>query len=133
MSCVSCHVSCVICHVSYIMCHMSCVICHMSHVACHLSPDTCHLILTPTATATDPPPANSATMHSTLVFEGKKNTKLFNAQKSCKTWENFTVFYLANISETLFNQMSPVHRKAWFPGGDTRTDIATYRMNRRRG
>ena len=51
-------VSCVTCHVSNIMCHVSSVICYMTHVICHLSP---------TGTTTDPPPANSTTMHSGLV------------------------------------------------------------------
>ena len=44
------------------------VICHVSHetrVACHLS-------LTPTATNTDPPSANSPTMRSRLVQEKQK-------------------------------------------------------------
>ena len=31
----------------------------------HFSPVTCHMSLTPIATATDPPPAYSPTMHST--------------------------------------------------------------------
>ena len=30
--------------------------CHLSTVICHLLPITCHMSLTPTATATDPPP-----------------------------------------------------------------------------
>ena len=33
---------------------------------------------------------------------------------------------LANISNTLFNRMSPVHREAWFPGGDN--NIRTLRL-----
>ena len=40
---------------------------YMSHVTCQLSPATGHMSLTPTATATDPPPANSPTMHSSMV------------------------------------------------------------------
>ena len=40
--------------------HMSCVTCHMLRVTCHLS-------VTPTATATDAPPANFPTMHCRLV------------------------------------------------------------------
>ena len=44
-----------------------CVTCHMLHVTCHMSRVTCHLSLRPTATATDPPSANSPTMHSRLV------------------------------------------------------------------
>ena len=34
---------------------------------CHLVPVTCHLSPTPTATAPDPPPANSLTFHKRLV------------------------------------------------------------------
>ena len=46
---------------------MSCVKCHVSGVKCHVSTVTCHLSPTPTATSTDPPPANSPIMHSRLV------------------------------------------------------------------
>ena len=45
--------------------YWSCVVCHMSPVSCHLS-------LTPTVTATDPPPANSPTMHSSLVCKDQQ-------------------------------------------------------------
>ena len=50
---------------------MSCVMWDLSHVTCDLS-------LTSTATATDPPPANSPTMHSWLVCRAPNN-------KKCKT------------------------------------------------
>ena len=73
------------------MCHVSCVMCCMSCVTCQLSP-------TPTATATDPPPSNSPTMHSRLV---------------CKD---------PNFSDTIFDQKSTVHQEAVFPGGDTHTN-----------
>ena len=46
-------------------CEMSCVKCRVSHV-------TCHMLLTPTARATDPPHANSPTMHSRMVCEYPK-------------------------------------------------------------
>ena len=59
-------VSRVWCHMSCVMCHVSWVTCHMSPVACHLSLVTCHLSLTPTAKATDRPPANTTIMHSSL-------------------------------------------------------------------
>ena len=45
----------VICYMSHFICHMIPVTCHLPPVPCHLSPVT-----KPTATATDPPPANSA-------------------------------------------------------------------------
>ena len=40
---------------------------HMLSVLYYLSPVTRHLLPTPTATATDPPHANSSTKHSRLV------------------------------------------------------------------
>ena len=52
--------------------YMSPVTCHMSCVTCFLSPVTCHMSLTQTATATDPPPANSPLFHSKLVCKTKK-------------------------------------------------------------
>ena len=54
-------------HVSHVMSHMSRFMCHMSGVACHL-------LLTPTATATDPPPANSVpcTLYSVQCTGGTK-------------------------------------------------------------
>ena len=44
-------------------------------VRCRLSPVTCHMSLMPTATAKDPPPVNSPTMHSRMVLEEKKKEK----------------------------------------------------------
>ena len=35
--------------------------CHVSHVTCHISPVNCRMPPTPTATALNPPPANSPT------------------------------------------------------------------------
>ena len=42
----------------------------MAFVTLHLSPVTCHLSLMPAAT--DPPPANSPTMHSMLASKNQK-------------------------------------------------------------
>ena len=58
----------------------------MSGVACCVLRVTCHLSITPTATATDPPHANSPIMHSRLVAKTppKKNAnykKLSKRQK----------------------------------------------------
>ena len=50
--------SLVMCIMSGIKCHMSHFTCHGSSATYHLFPITFHLSLTPTATATDPPPAN---------------------------------------------------------------------------
>ena len=41
-------------------------------VMCHLLPVTCHVKLTQTATATDPPPANSPTMHGRVIHKHPK-------------------------------------------------------------
>ena len=49
-----------------------CLLPVVSHVALVM----CHLSLTPTATATDPAPANSQTMHSRLVQDDQKTQKL---------------------------------------------------------
>ena len=56
-----------VCHVSNVMCQVSCVTSHISHFMCHISLVTYPLSPTPTATATDPPPNNSLTMHRRLV------------------------------------------------------------------
>ena len=54
------------------MCHVSCVMCYMSRVTSRMSHVTSHLSLTPTVTATDPPPASSPTMHIGLVCKDPK-------------------------------------------------------------
>ena len=78
MSCVMCHVLCVICHVSFVICHVSHITYPLSRVTSHLSPVTCHMppvpchlspVTKPTATATDPPPANSPVMYSRLKWK----------------------------------------------------------------
>ena len=40
-----------------------------------MSYDMCRLLLTPTATATEPPPANFLTVHSRLVCQEKQREK----------------------------------------------------------
>ena len=51
----------------------------------HVLLGTCHLSLTPTATATNPPPANSPIiMHSRLVCKDPKTRNNFKRQKSSK-------------------------------------------------
>ena len=63
------------------MCHVSGVMCHdVSYVTWLVSPVTCHLSLTLTATATDPPPANSPSMYSKLVRKDPKTHKIFQKQ-----------------------------------------------------
>ena len=53
------------------------------NIMCHLSPVTCHLSPTSSATATDPPPANSPAMHSSLVDPDR--TKKSRAKFKTKT------------------------------------------------
>ena len=57
------------CHMSLVTCHVWGVTCHVSHVTGHMSPVT--FPLSPTATATDPPLANSPTMQSRLVHQDR--------------------------------------------------------------
>ena len=59
---------------SYLLGHVSRVTCHMLHVTCHLS-------LTQTATAIDPPPAFSPTVHNRLRWKDPKTQKYFKTQK----------------------------------------------------
>ena len=103
----------------HVMCHISCVKCCVSYVMYHLSPVTCHLSLTTKTKAIDPPPANSPTMHSRLVCKEKKERKNKTLWKE-KEKKRKNVFKLANISNTHFNKMSPVHRKVRFPGGHSK-------------
>ena len=52
----------------------------MSPVMCHLSPVTCHLLIMPTATASDLPPARFPIMHSKAVSKDPK-THFFKHKK----------------------------------------------------
>ena len=70
--------------VSGVMSQVSLVTCNMSGVACHMSPVNYHLSLTPTATATDPPPDNSHIMHSRLVPKVQKNQQISKHKNSLK-------------------------------------------------
>ena len=47
-----------------------------------LSHVTCHMALTPTATATDTPPAISLTMHNRVVFLVKKRKQVIETAKT---------------------------------------------------
>ena len=58
---------------------------HGSGVRCHVSSVSCHLSLTVTATATDPPPANSPTMQSRLVCKPPNTRKDFKMPKIIET------------------------------------------------
>ena len=68
--------------------------CHVLCVTCCMSPVTCHMSLTQTATATDPPPANSPSMHSRmllliLTYTHKKLVGAFRQflSQSHKSWD----------------------------------------------
>ena len=61
-------VSCVMCQVPGVRYQMSGVRHQVSGVKCNLSPVTCHMSLTSTATATDPPPDYSLTIHSRTLL-----------------------------------------------------------------
>ena len=71
-------------------------------------------------------------MHSSLVLKDRNPQQKCKLKYSSKPSERLTLFYLAIISNELFDQKSPVSREGWFPGGDNirHTDIRTYRLNR---
>ena len=94
------------CQVSYVMCHILHVICHMWHVICHL-------LLTPTATATDPSPAKSLTMHSRLVCKDPKKPK--TKFKAKNNWN------AKNPKMSRGILISAIHWKAGFPKVDKKT------------
>ena len=71
------------CHRFHVMCHVSHVKWSLSHVMCHVSPVTCHLSLAPTATATDPPLANSSILQ--LVHKTQDPPKNHNLRMSILT------------------------------------------------
>ena len=52
----------------YILKKKSCIRCEVSGARCQVSHVKCHMSLTPTATATDPPPANSPTRHIRMLL-----------------------------------------------------------------
>ena len=71
---------------SHVMCNLSCFTCPVSKGprAFHLPTVTCHLSLMATATAKDPPPANSPIMNSRLVCKDPKTQKQFKHKKSLR-------------------------------------------------
>ena len=107
---------------------MSCITGHVSCVTCRVSPVTCHLSQTLTATATDPPPANSKNNSRLVCKDSKTPQKKLKRKKSMKRQKPENVQRYANIS-------NPVHREAGFPPWHKHThtqhsDIATQRLNR---
>ena len=89
--------SCDMCHVQGVKCQVSCVRCPLSWILCHVSCVTCRMSLSSTATAMDPPPAHSPTVHSRMVCKDQKisffsrgNSMPFNIQ-NCKVWDHCPV------------------------------------------
>ena len=109
--------------------------CHMSLVTCHLSPLTCHRSLTATATATDPPPSISPTMHSRLVHKDPKKPK---HKKSLKRQKPKSRGVQKLVIHSLTRSLQSTGKwgfQTWTDRQTDRqvTDIATYRLNRHRG
>ena len=113
------------CQVYEVMCYMSLVICRLLCVTCQLSTFNCHMSKTPTVTA--PPPARILMWHGGLVRKDPKTQKIVNTKNIPKKW-------YADISNTIFKCLSPVHQEVGFPGVDRLLmDIATYQLNRASG
>ena len=94
-----------------IMCHMSPVTCHLSPITCHLIFVTCHL--SPTATATDPHPDNSPTMHSRLVQQNR--TKKPKIIQNPKKGQNLSIKKWVHILAILAIPSSTrSHQPSWF-------------------
>ena len=114
------------CYASRVTWYVSRATCHVLCVTCHLIPVTYHLSLIPTAT--DPHPANSPTMHSRLVHKNQKPKKVEKRKNFVETQ------FFSNISNTLFDQKSPVLSVPVVGGGEIcYIDIATTRLNLPRG
>ena len=83
---------------------------HMSCVMCHLPPVTCHMPLTPTATAPDPPPSNSPTMHSRMVHKHpKKNCASYFRPFQSQFSTNRPTGPIRSSSPDVCVMMSPPH------------------------
>ena len=90
---------------------------------CFVSSVTCPLSLTPTATVKHPPPAKLPRYAQlTGLLIPKNRNYLQNSPLYSKLLKKKLLFLISNISVTLFNQKSLVHREAWFTGGDKQTD-----------
>ena len=116
----------------YFKCHVSGAACHMSCVTCRVSPVTCPWSLTPTATAKDPFPGNSPTMHSKLIPEDQKTQNKVKMQKimetATKTWRGMPILVIASSTRSLQSR----GEQGFQERTDKVTDIPTYRFNRSR-
>ena len=118
-------ISCVRGPVSDVRCHFLPVTltCDLLLFACLLSPATCPLSLTQKATTTDPPPVKSPNIYTVGWVP---NTQTPQNVKIIVTLKPENVYRYTNISNTLFDQKSPVHREVEFPDMDRlHTDNAT--------
>ena len=114
--------------VSHVTCQVSGVTCCMSHI-------TYHLLLTPTATATDPPPVHSPIKHIMLVCKDQKTRKHFKEQfffKMAKTQQKTEVCQYQRYALQPGVSSQPGNGVSVM--AQTRlTDIATQRLNQPSG
>ena len=89
--------------------------------------------LTPTATATDPSPAYSPTMHSTLVCidqKTQKKTQTSSKQHKTKTSRGMPILLILSLTRNIQSTRKRAFQTWTYY---RQTDIATNRLNRPRG
>ena len=86
--------------------------------------ETDHVISGPMRGLEKKPHGEGADRHTDGRTDGHRDSMTDPAQRA----ESVKIFYVANISHSLFAQQSPVHWEAGFPGGDNhkRTLRLTY-------
>ena len=94
---------------------MSGVMCQASRVTCHKSCVACHLSLLPTATATDPPPADSPTMHNRLVLKDQttqtiKNSKSHQNRKTTKISRSMPTLLICSLTRSVLSTRKQVSK-----------------------
>ena len=104
-------------HVSHVTCLVSCVICCVSRVTCHLS-------LTPTATATDPPPASYPIMHSRLFHKKKTIIVMTSNQKFLEVCQQQEYAIQPEVSSALGAVFPRWHRPTHRGLKDISTELA---------
>ena len=107
----------------------------VSRITCHMSLVTWQL--SPTATATDHPPANSLPLRSRLVHQNRiQNRKIFQTKNQSKLKKKKKVLIMLFQQYVLRPEpFSPCGSGPWQrrQQTDRQTDIAAYRMNRHGG
>ena len=93
---------------STVLCYVSHVTCQWSHIACHLSPVTCQEPQQQ-ATAIDPPPVNSPSMHSMILL-------LILIDTSTMIWGGPKINFFLHVNfqqylskKTQFLRLTPFH------------------------